>query len=796
MRFYAIALVTLHSTLACSADGSLRGSRSLSDKDEGIVMEDNDFGIMATENKYPAGNNADVLLQGFRIDGGVGSSPFDDISPCDDTVDSDDACFVDDVVPSEGSRHYDSLIKDSASRSSLLSSITKAQGGSMGISVSASASYVSEKSESSESISYMIGGHRYSNTKRVVEGQTSNLKLNEKAKKLLEKDPMRFLETYGDYYIKSVTYGGSFLGSYDLTMSSKADSDDLQVEASFKYKSGIYSAEGSSEFINRNSEETNNLQSFGDFNSIPGISWNETINAPANLTAAYAKWNTEVDESPAPLYVNIGRWFDSRDVQDVLNQLYLDDIIDDYILDLFTSPINIGQVTTIEATNESVGSLMLFNSLEAILEWDDVKNDNELTETGKELLKDVRSYSTACGQMDQYQLALLDTEIRLQKAPEEIDNIFGSWLHYKTSLAPRFESFMESIPEQSIPEDKKMDIYANLEAANTDTQNNRYRFLMSSTTLTEAGFEKGDSFCSPQIQAEDMKLMEVSNSVAPYNHKISSNDIEDGDIWKPRESFWVYDSPAEGLTQFFVWKSGRTDTPKRYRITTTSDPNGWEYSESFHARLPINGSCDRPTASPTKTPTAAPTVSLAPSGAPTAAPTASPTLGTTYSPTTSPTTAITASPTKASIAPTATPTNALTNAPTISPTTTSLTTSPTKDSIAPSASPTNTSTNAPTSTQQQPEPETPPPTSKPTNAPVENPDNGEIPASKIFLSCNNIQCSDGSDGASCNRFGGCCPFPFYESNSNNGAEETCYCGLSREDAKENKISCNNMLVLN
>jgi hypothetical protein len=599
-------------------------------------------------------------------------------------------------------------------------------------------------------------------------------------------DPLRFLSTYGDYYIKSVTYGGSFLGSYDLTMSSKADSDDLQVEASFKYKSGIYSAEGSSEFITRNSEETNNLQSFGDFNSIPGISWNETINAPANLTAAYAKWNTEVDESPAPLYVNIGRWFDSRDVQDVLNQLYLDDIIDDYILDLFTSPINIGQVTTIEATNESVGSLMLFNSLEAILEWDDVKNDNELTETGKELLKDVRSYSTACGQMDQYQLALLDTEIRLQKAPEEIDNIFGSWLHYKTSLAPRFESFMESIPEQSIPEDKKMDIYANLEAANTDTQNNRYRFLMSSTTLTEAGFEKGDSFCSPQIQAEDMKLMEVSNSVAPYNHKISSsNGIEDGDIWKPRESFLVYDSPAVGLTQFFVWKSGRTDTPKRYRITTTSDPNGWEFSENFFARLPINGSCDRPTASPTKSPTAAPTVSLAPSGAPTVSPSAGPTAATTEAPTAATTEAPTASPTSST---TQQPSELPSQRPTASPISS---TTP-----QPSAPPSRRPTNAPTSTQQQPEPETPSPTSKPTNAPVENPDNGEIPASKIFLSCNTIQCSDGSDGASCNRFGGCCPFPFYESNSNNGAEETCYCGLSRKDAKENNIPCKNMLVLN
>ena len=129
-------------------------------------------------------------------------------------------------------------------------------------------------------------------------------------------------------------------------------------------------------------------------------------------------------------------------------------------------------------------------------------------------------------------------------------------------------------------------------------------------------------------------------------------------------------------------------------------------------------------------------------------------------------------------------------------TTYSPTTSPTKATIAPSASPTNTSTNAPTSNQQQPEPETSSPTSKPTNAPVENPDVVGIPAGKIFLSCTNIKCGDGSDGASCTRYGGCCPFLSIESNSNSGADETCYCGLSHEDAKQNSIPCNNFLLLN
>ena len=592
MRFYAIALVTLHSTLACWADGGLRGSRALFDEEEGVVMEDNDFGIESvTEIKYPASNNADVLLQGFRLESGVVASPFVDIFPCgDETVDGDDACFVDDIVPTEGSRQFDSLIKDSASRSSLLSTITKAQGGSVGIKVSASASYVSEKSESSESISYMMGGHRYSNTKRVVEGQTSNLKLNPAARALLQFNAQVFLEDYGDYYIKSITYGGSFLGSYDLTTSSNADASDLQVEASFKYKSGIYTADGSTEFIQRQNSTNNNLQESKDFKSVPAISWDlGSIPGPAEVAAAYAKWNTEVDESPAPLYVTIGRWYDSKEVQEIISMAFINGTISDATRRLFTQPTNIGQVTTIEATNESVGASMLGNSLRSIQEWDDVKNDNELAESVKELLADANSYSTAYNQMDQKELAYLDEEIRLQKPPVDHGNIFGSWLYYKTSLAPRFESLLKSLPEQP---DKKMDTYNNYD----DRQNNPHRHLVSSTTLVEAGFEKVDSFCAPRIPTEDMKMMEVSFSGDPYNHKISTKGIDDGDMydyWEPRESFWVYDAPAEGLTHFFVWKSGETDLPDRYRINTSSNENDWEYSESFFARqIPINGSCD------------------------------------------------------------------------------------------------------------------------------------------------------------------------------------------------------------
>ena len=80
------------------------------------------------------------------------------------------------------------------------------------------------------------------------------------------------------------------------------------------------------------------------------------------------------------------------------------------------------------------------------------------------------------------------------------------------------------------------------------------------------------------------------------------------------------------------------------------------------------------------------------------------------------------------------------------------------------------------------------PTSAPTKAPVENPDVVVITDDKLVVSCAGAKCSDGSDGASCGRYGGCCPF-LTETNSNIGEDEKCYCGLSHEDAKQNKIPC-------
>jgi hypothetical protein len=89
-------------------------------------------------------------------------------------------------------------------------------------------------------------------------------------------------------------------------------------------------------------------------------------------------------------------------------------------------------------------------------------------------------------------------------------------------------------------------------------------------------------------------------------------------------------------------------------------------------------------------------------------------------------------------------------------------------------------------------------TDVPTPAPVTPIDNDDdavmdLDPENIVVTCENTFCSDGSDGTSCSRYGGCCPFL---STEDNDTKEKCYCGTSHEDAHDNKIFCNYQMVNN
>ena len=516
---------------------------------------DDDFGTQSATNlKYPADNNNDMLLVAYSIEAGIGGSPFDPIYSCNDERERDDdtTCYDESVIPPDRSRHYDALIESTSTRDSLLSTITKAEGGSVGIKVSASAGYVSEKSDSSQSISFVIGGYRATMTTRPR--QFSKLKLTDAARGKLARDAPGFLETYGDYYVQSITYGGSFIGSFDLSAGSSADSADLQVEAAFKYNAGLFTVGGSSEFIDRQSSTATNLRRSSDYISRPGVA-GRVIEEPYDLKEMYDRWNELVEESPAPLYVNIGRWWDSQDVQDVL----LDEANGwtQTTLDLFTKDLSINEDTIVVATNERVSSEMMKNALDAIQDWPEVRSSNTLSATADELYRDVRSYSAAYGQITDNQLAYLQAEI-IWDETEGIYNPFNSWLHYEKVLGPRYAEFMKSMPGV------KYSIWSVVSPnrhliASEFTFDTRYTWSLAYS----------QSFCANSHPTEGMKEYYItaqdSNPTSPSSlrYRITKEPFKDlslSDGYLEIESFWAYDKPTPGFQHYAIWEERNDNT--------------------------------------------------------------------------------------------------------------------------------------------------------------------------------------------------------------------------------------------
>jgi len=574
MKFFATTLTVISYLAISNAEDSpsvnLRGSVSESSDEverpanflEYLEEEDDTFGeIMATNVKFPVSGNNDQLLSGYSMESGEATgSPF----VCDDS------CFEDEVVPPDPSRHYDSLIQSKSTRDTLLSTITKAEGGALGVKISGSVAYVSEKSDSSQSISFMIGGYRATETKRIK--SPSELKLSAHAKMLLARDPEGFLQTYGNYYVKSVTYGGSFLGSFDLTAESSADSSDLQVEASFKYDKGIYTAEGSTEFTNRQNNTESNLNQTSNYESIPDVR-GEVIDEPYDLTERYEQWNDEVEANPAPLYIYLGRWFDSHDVQSVL--LDPDNNVDVKTLNLFREPIVITEGTLTVATNERISSTMMMNTIRNMKEWPEVKSNSTLYVEADVLYKEARSYSIAYGLMTDIQLAMLQKEIANHPndlpSPDDIKNQYGSWLHYEKKLKYRYEDLMESMPERpEPPQDEKYNIY---ETVTTHIENDNLMSVLlerEDTPLDRSDTTDNDrftrSFCARSQFSEGMKEYFVGSKGGKPNtlrFRVSSNKnnmIRDG--YQQNESFWAYDTQQPDTTEFVIMEiEGHSSAP-------------------------------------------------------------------------------------------------------------------------------------------------------------------------------------------------------------------------------------------
>jgi len=448
-----------------SSSLSLRGSRLLDNNEDGEITDEEEFGIRSVNSKYPAGgNNLDMLLQSYGIDRGPGGGPFKSVLDCvDGEPEPGKPCFDSSSIPGGGSNHYDATVTSSQAQSNFLRIVGKAEGGSIGLKVSASAEYVQDRSDSRTSVSHMIGGYRETSQKRV--NDFSLLQLDDFAAERLKTNPIGFLESYGNFYIRSVTYGGSFIGSYRMTATSSSDQEELAVEASIKYKAGLFSISGSAEYENRNDISNSNLNRRGDYSSKPDSELSP-INTPYDLTEAYKKWNDAVEENPAPLYVYLGRWWDSRDVRNILEDP--SNGFDQNTINMFSQDLSVDERTKDQASDEKLSTQMMLNSLQNIIDWKAVSDDADFSEEARQLMNDAEQYEGACSnRMNDNQLyVMMNERIDGTADPSDINNNFGTWYYYRNELSVRFDDLMAKIPEEDLPPKKLFTLWRNDQSTN------------------------------------------------------------------------------------------------------------------------------------------------------------------------------------------------------------------------------------------------------------------------------------------------------------------------------------------
>ena len=465
---FAIIISILSVAIAAedlSSSVSLSDSGLLNSYDDNEINGEDVFGIKNVNSKYPAGgNNLDQLLQSYGMDRGPGGTPFKSILDCvGDEAELGQPCFDNSSVPAGGSNHYDATITSSESQSSFLRTFAQAEGGSIGLKVSASAEYVQERADSRTTVTHMIGGYRQTTQKRV--NDFSLLQLDDFAANRLATDPIGFLQTYGNFYIRSVTYGGSFIGSYRMTATSSSDQDELAVEASFRYTGGLFSASGQIEYEDRMESENSNLDRRGDYSSNPDTR-GLTIETPYNLTTAYSAWNDAVEANPAPLYVYLGRWWDSRDVRNILEDP--SNGFNQTTIDLFSKDTSVDDRTKDQASDEKLSTQMMLKSLDNIMTWTAVEDNADFWEEAQQLWDDADQYEAACSnRMSDEQLYIMMNE-RINGSADsiDVDNNFGTWYYYRNTLAVRFDDLMARIPEEDRPQKKKFTLWRNDQVTN------------------------------------------------------------------------------------------------------------------------------------------------------------------------------------------------------------------------------------------------------------------------------------------------------------------------------------------
>jgi hypothetical protein len=255
------------------------------------------------------------ILSGYDLKKGC-KSPAIEIPPkCSSLSNSDAACIqVKDV--SAGVTTYTRQVQDHSDFSSLLNSVTTAEGGGFGVTVSTGVSVATTSQMSESSIAFYIGASELVREEEIF--NPGKLQLTGPALSKLQSDPLGFLTEYGPHYAFKVTSGGSFMGYFTLTEKESSSMTDVNVFASFT-ESIFFEAKASESFQDKVSSSSSHIKQVSGV-TFKGGSATTNTSSPASLGNMFNEWERNMRSDPKAVKMTLRSWLDVEQVQAVVNQ--------------------------------------------------------------------------------------------------------------------------------------------------------------------------------------------------------------------------------------------------------------------------------------------------------------------------------------------------------------------------------------------------------------------------------------------------------------------------------------------
>lgn len=262
----------------------------------------------------------------FVIGQDCGPNPFSDWvdDACDDSNDVAGGFCIETGTADTQQQAKQITVTNTNTMKELLSSMSNVAGTGWGVTLTASAEYVSQSTATSHSVSFYKTSSGDSYDKHIK--YTQNLQLNDAAKAMLTSDPDTFVSNYGSFFISKIIYSNYFIASVKVEQTSSDSSSDLGIMASIS-ASDMYNLDASTTFNTAasNSDSTLSITTEAKYNgpTIYDTSSTDADEVVQGILGAFTDWQDNVnaaaldtvDTYAKPTRMVYSRWTELEEVQ-------------------------------------------------------------------------------------------------------------------------------------------------------------------------------------------------------------------------------------------------------------------------------------------------------------------------------------------------------------------------------------------------------------------------------------------------------------------------------------------------